>query len=472
MKNKKALFTLLPLVFFCQKTLAQNVLEELRESQIVTPICVHPNQQEFVNLEGENKTLSVGFHSLINLNSETKYGVDYTEVDSNQYDLWSVKCPVGYLLEAYLPTVNTRTIFKVVDKRGSMQFAPGVSINRIKDGSSNEYEILSQAFDVLIKLAVNRVDDDVRHFLQDGNNNYTINLTTLQDEKGSFVDFKERRIQINLLELGMPYQNMNQLESEFTLQHLITHEIVHASAEPGTPEEDVIRRTNLLLSDCEYTDEPRMPISGSDNNNIRYAFIQASAPATPNQRFNAFFNRPTKEFVSDPFMWLSAIFSAPSFAGASMSISRIASRAALPRIGYQPIGRTNILPRTNSVSSINGLSSSVASSSSSSIEAASIETLSSSPSIETVSIETLETPSFNTGLDDLGDGPMSLEERQYFVNKVDEDLEALSIEPHKKISIQFKLSPTAHYLNQAPDLARQFLRGDITVMELYNQMPL
>ncbi|CZF85813.1 hypothetical protein [Grimontia marina] len=469
MKNKKPLFSLLPLAFFCQGSLAKNVFEDSHNLQKVTPICVHPNQQRFISLEGEDKTLNIGFHSLINLNNETKYGIDYTEIDDSQYNLWSVKCPDEYLLEAYLPTVDTRTIFKVIDKKEGMQFAPGVSVNRIKNGSSNEYEILSLAYDVLRKLAVNRVDEDVRRFLEDGNNHYTINLTTLQDEKGSFVDFQEKRIQINLLELGMPYLNINQLESEFTLQRLITHEIVHASAEPGTSEEDVIRRTNLLLSDCEYNDEPRMPVSGSDNNNSRYAFVQASAPPTPSQRFNAFFNRPTKEFVSDPFMWLSAIFSAPSFAGVSMSISRIATRAAMPRIPYQPIGRTNILPRTNSVSSINSLSSSIASSYSSSIETASIETLSSSSSVETASIETL---SSNTELDGLGDGPMSLKEQQAFVNKVDEDLEALSIEPHKKISIQFKLSPTAHYLNQAPDIARQFLRGEITVMELYNQMPL
>ena len=38
--------------------------------------------------------------------------------------------------------------------------------------------------------------------------------------------------------------------------------------------------------------------------------------------------------------------------------------------------------------------------------------------------------------------------------------------------MQFALSPSAHYLNQAPELTRAFIRGDISVMQLYNNMPI
>ena len=371
-------------------------------------------------------------------------------------------------------------MFRITDRKKGEQFAPGASVNRMKSGSNNEYEVLSQAYNVLRKLAINNTDKDVRQFLQNTDNSYTINLTTLQDKKGSYVDFKEKWIQINLLELGTSYSTIAQLESTFTLQRLITHEVVHAAAQFGTTEAEVVRRTNLLLSELDYTDAERMPLSASMNDNLRYAFIQAGPPPTPNQRFNAFFNRPTKEFVSDPFMWLSAIFSAPAFGGASMSLSRIATNIAKPRIPYQPLGRASVIPRTNSVTSVNSLTASIASSSSSSIETASIETLSSSSietasietlasssSIETASIETLESPS----LDVDQDGPMSATEQQDFVDKVDDELENLPLEPHEKMTMQFRLSPTAHYLNQAPDLARQFLRSEITVVDLYRQMP-
>ena len=85
-------------------------------------------------------------------------------------------------------------------------------------------EVLSQAYSVL-KVAINNTDEDVKQFLQNADNGYTINLTTLQDEKGSYVDFQEKWIQINLLELGTPYPTVAQLESEFTLHRLITHEV-------------------------------------------------------------------------------------------------------------------------------------------------------------------------------------------------------------------------------------------------------
>ena len=481
MKRKLILMSLAQLTYLSQNCFAHTEPENYQSLQTVNPICVHPNQYDFFYIEGEKKQLNVGFHPILYLNNEGKYGIDYTNVDNNQYESWLIQCPEDYLLEAYLPSVNSRTVFRITDGKKGEQFAPGASVNRMKSGSSNEYEVLSQAYNVLRKLAINNTDEDVKQFLQNADNGYTINLTTLQDEKGSYVDFHEKWIQINLLELGTPYPTVAQLESEFTLQRLITHEVVHAAAQFGTSEEEVITRTNLLLSELDYTDSERMPQSAFMSDNSRYAFIQASPPPTPNQRFNAFFNRPTKEFVSDPFMWLSAIFSAPAFGGASMSLSRIATNIAKPRVSYQPLGSVSVIPRTNSVTSVNSLTASIASSSSSSIETASIETLASSSSIETASIETLassssiETASIETlepsSFDAEQDGPMSPTERQAFVDKVDDELEDLTIEPHEKMTMQFRLSPTAHYLNQAPDLARQFLRSEITVVDLYRQMP-
>lgn len=480
MKNKLIIISLTQLTYFSQNCFAQLESESIENLHTVNPICVHPNQYDVFHIAGESTQLNVGFHPILYLNNEGKYGIDYTSVDNNQYQSWLIQCPEEYFLEAYLPSVNSRTVFKIIDRKKGEQFAPGASVNRVKNGSNNEYEVLSQAYDVLRKLAYNNTDEDVRYFLQSADNGYTINLTTLQDNKGSYVDFEEKWIQINLLELGMPYTTVAQLESEFTLQRLITHEVVHAAAQFGTSEAEVIKRTNLLLSDFEYIDAERVPDPTSMNDDLRYAFIQASPPPTPSQRFNAFFNRPTKEFVSDPFMWLSAIFSAPAFGGASMSLSRIATNIAKPRIPYQALGGTSVIPRANSVTSVNSLTAPIAGSTSSSIETASIETLSSSSietasietlasssSIETASIETLESPSIDVDQD----GPMSPIEQQAFVDKVDDELESLPLEPHEKMTMQFRLSPTAHYLNQAPDLARQFLRSEITVVDLYRQMP-
>lgn len=472
MKKKLLMASLVQLACFSQNCFSYTGIEEKTHLNEAIPVCVHPNQYNVFYIEEESKLLNTGFHPIIYLNGEEKYGFDYTIIDRAQYDIWENQCPNGYFLESYLPKVNSRTIFKVTDREKEDQFSPGASVIRIKNGSSNEYEVLSQAYDVLRRLAVNNVDKDVRHFLENPDNGYTINFTTLHDEKGSYVDFQEKLIQINLLDLGLAYLTTAQLESEFTLQRLITHEVLHAAAPLGTSETEVIRRTNILLFDLGYTDAARMPGPQIEHDNLRYAYRSIGPAPKPGQQFKAFFNRPTKEFVSDPFMWISAIFSAPSFGGASMSLSRISTNIVKPRIPYQPLGSARTIPRTNSITSVNSFAAPVASSLSSSIETAPVETLASSSGGDAASVETLESPSIRTEPNGLKDGPMSIKERETFVNKVDEELQSLHIGLNEKMSIQFKLSPTAHYLNQAPDLVRQFLRSEITVMELYRQMPI
>ena len=397
--------------------------------------------------------------------------------------------------------MNAFTIFKVRDIFLDEQLAPGSSSLVCILNKEEQCNASFDAFILLNQLLTQNVDPKVQEWLHDNQSHYKINLSNEADDMGSFVDFESKLIQLNAHDLNTTYlATDSQLQVPFSFQRLLIHEVIHAASnnDEGLPVEEsiIIERTNRLLLSLGYNDQKREYEQHLERNTTRYAFIQAAPPPKPGAGFYAFFNRPTKEFVSDPWMWFSAIFSTPTLGMSAISIVKNAVRFVKPRPFYRPIPGSARQPHisrsysiANSVSSSTGSIDSLYSSesieasietlsnSSEGIETASIETLSnSSESIETASIETLSNSSediINLSNEDMfiDSGILSYEEQQLFAERVDEEVAELSINPAEKMHMQFKLSPTAHYINQAPDIARSFIRGDISVMNLYGQIP-
>ena len=68
-------------------------------------------------------------------------------------------------------------------------------------------------------------------------------------------------------------------------------------------------------------------------------------------------------------------------------------------------------------------------------------------------------------------GLLTDHERILFTSKVDRDLQTLALPVDKKIEIQSKMSPTAHFLIQAPELVRRYLRNNMTLLQLHANLP-
>ena len=483
-KKNALLLSLMSATAFVQTT--AYATENDPNQQLVNPVCIHPNQEIFHNLDNQSEVLRVGFYPILHWDYEPKYGFDYVEIDQNQYNEWSSQCPSNLLLQAYLPNKGKTTVFKITEEDN--RFTAGASLNVIKDGTEIQYEILSQMFETLIRLANNPIDNDVRAFLQDENNDYTFNVTTSQDARVSHVDYQDKVITINLTDLNSTYINKYQLESDYTFERLITHEIVHAATERDTSEREVIRRTNHILYNLNYTGTPRLPMGSSHSNYPRYAYIQAAPRPTPEENFERFFSRPTSEFVSDPFMWFTAVTAAPTFASSLTSFIRF----PLGEVPYRPMPETPTVSRASSIESVTSSSTgtvteevapiseelptsdtdtvvSSSDSSSDTITGRIADLTDEYTSIVSSASSEIDSIMSNASLGD--DGPLTYGEQQLFSMKVDNEMDYLEIPLHEKITMQFRLSPTAHYLNQAPELARQFLRSEISLTELYEQLP-
>lgn len=475
---KKSIFTFCVLTSLSASSVLADSLTSTGVVRSIEPICVHPSQFRFQPLNGERASLNINFYPITYWNDQPGAGFDYTEITESQYQTWSEQCKEGYNLEAYIPTLNSFTIFKVKGMSNDERFSPGGSSLVCQNQSMAQCDTSLNVLSLLNKLSKQTHDQDLKEWMANGSKSFMINISDQVDDKGSFIDHDEQKIQVNILDLGTTYLAQDsQSQVRFSLQRLLVHEVIHAANDRSIDEAIVIGKTNQLLSDLKFTDQARQYEQHADRNTSRYSFIQAAPPPAPGAGFIAFFNRPTKEFVSDPWMWFNAFLSVPTMGRSVMNLSNIASRIARSRAAYTPLGTSTRAVRTQSVTSTSSVASSVLSSSES-IETASIETLSSQgSSIETASIETLADDiaslnDFQDGDSFAESGPLSQNEQLIFADRVDEEVAELSIDAGEKMHMQFALSPSAHYLNQAPELARAFIRGDITVEQLYNNMPI
>jgi hypothetical protein len=461
----------------------------LTPEQDIQPVCITPNQglttDSVAQYIPSSITLPIKRTSLVTLNDQTAIEFKFAIVNEDQYQEWDNQCGEEAELWAFIPNTHEFIGFNYQATSSENIFSKNQLSCSLKDGCLN----LLRVFDLLNQLASQTYDLDVRNFLINRAQNYSLNIATEANSLGTHIDHTQQRITIDLRNLDSTYfSDASQTQVAFTLPRLITHEVIHAAiggCNSDHAESKVIERTNQLLSALGFVNEPRLSIEQQYQHNDQcLSFIQAAPPPPPGEAFYRFFNRPTKEFVSDPWMWITAIFSAPSPYSA-LGFSRGVVRVARPGPVYRPLStpaRTTVTrtSRTRPSSTLVPASTSTVGETASAADTTSVIETASQDSQDSLSDSTL-----NSGAESLSDEPiaaadndvfeddtlpLTYKEQEEFAIKVDESISHLSEKQmDEKIRMEKRLCPTAHYINQAPEIARQFLRGDITVVELYDQ---
>lgn len=227
----------------------------------VTPICLSENNQIRLSLDNETTMMQLEFVSIIYFNDIPRYGYDSVYITQETYDKWNKHCEENQYLVAHATAFGPISYlpFKTENQTYRRLFVPDMFNNRANFRSSfaqrNSFSTYDRIYNHLS--SITKLDDPYKRIA-----NYLINTKDLTvNLRLGHWDHAETlnnsQLSINLSQIGQHYETETDQVGIFSLERLITHELIRAVMSNELTENEVIELTNQILHVFGYQDIPR-----------------------------------------------------------------------------------------------------------------------------------------------------------------------------------------------------------------------
>lgn len=218
----------------------------------------------------------------------------YVNINQENYSQLANLCAEHYIPQVVDLDANIWSIFKISDGNQHYQFAKGV----LSVACSQYCDFTKQIINTLQAIYNNPYNVDYRIWFNENKSQLKLQLVSQRGAMGTHFNHENYTLSINLFDLNGTYQS-SEGEVPFTISRLFAHEIIHAfqyEAFGEDQEAETIYKTNILLEEIglelpERQVDEYNPLNMLSNTDQK-SFARALPEPTPEQRFNAFFNRP------------------------------------------------------------------------------------------------------------------------------------------------------------------------------------
>lgn len=233
----------------------------------VTPLCISNDTQSKLPLIDETAVRPLEFVPLGYFNYRPRYGYDVIPITQETYDRWYAHCEENQILVAHMKDYgeNSYMPFKTEKRIYREIFVKDLFKNRANtiliSSQARAFRTFDRIYTYLTSIAaLNDLHENVVSYLKN-TKNLTVNL--ILGNRSVPDNIGEAQILVAMNCLNHSYKAENNLVGKFTLERLVTHQLVHAALPPETEESDIITTTNEILETLGYQDLPRETVPSS-----------------------------------------------------------------------------------------------------------------------------------------------------------------------------------------------------------------